>query len=91
MTHKLVEIIWDDAHSNGHSETWVNIAEFMRSTDKPIQCKSVGYVVHECKETVAIVASLSFDDDDRIGQVSGTLVVPRGMIRSMKVLKKGGK
>lgn len=89
MSHKLVEIIWDDAHSNGHSETWAALSEFTKGADKPVQCKSVGYVVMESKETIAVAASITFDDDGKVGAVSGTLVVPRGMIRSMKVLKKG--
>lgn len=89
MTHKLVEIIWDDAHSNGHSETWASLPEFLKSADRPIGCKSVGYVVSESKETIAIVASLSLSEDDEITGVSGTLVVPRRMIRKIRTIKGG--
>lgn len=72
----LVEIVWDDAaaHENG----WSNVV-----TTEPQLVLTVGFLIY-CKRDYVVIAS----DVDEDGGHNGRTQIPRGMVKSMRVLRK---
>lgn len=86
---QLVEIEWDDAHSTaGGGEQWTGLDQFEKVWDRGSPCKSVGYVFRETDEAIALASSYTTDAlNEKIELVSGTIIIPRGMIRRKRILK----
>lgn len=85
---KLVEVVWEDAHSGTSAQTWADYNEETQAVlHNAILCNSVGYVLHDTKDRLVIASSINHDDDGEVNQVSGTMSIPRGMIRKVRVLK----
>lgn len=76
---KIYEIVWFDAQTSTQT---LSIHE-LKDMFKPHLTKSVGYLVEDAKEYV-ILAFTSFGD----GQFKHWQVIPKGMIKTQKVLKK---
>ena len=75
---KVIEIEWADA--TGHSE-WVNKEDALKQT----MCvfKSIGYLLQKDKEKVQIATTVGTESSD----VSNTLFIPRGCIKSIREIK----
>lgn len=86
---KLVEVIWEDAHSGESSQTWAFYDEDTKTLlAKASLCTSVGYLLNDTGERIVIAASITaMGDDEDITAISGTMSIPRGMIRKVRVLK----
>lgn len=81
MTHDIVSVIWEDA---SHNNTWHTIEDAMNM--KPYIVTTLGHLLKRDKKCVVVTQSIS----DR-NTISDTMRVPVGMIRSVKVLKRGKK
>lgn len=86
MKRKLVEVTWEDAHSSA-ANVWQDAAAFDEESKVAVLCRSVGYVWLDVEDRLVLVASTHDCDDWKEQQVSGTLSIPRGMVRKVKVLK----
>ena len=78
----VVEVVWFDAQSSLSSFTLKEVREDL----KPVYTKSCGYLIHDDDESV-ILGFMIFDDD----VVKHLQCIPKGMIKSVKVLRKGKK
>lgn len=79
--YPLVEVIWDDATSL--SQGWKNPEEWEKEPIKPEIVLSVGFVV---KETEAyLILAMDTDSD---GDHASRSQIPKGMVRSVKILRK---
>jgi hypothetical protein len=81
---KLVEVLWVDAHSSA-ANVWQDVATFNTETNHVALCQSVGYVWSDTPERIVLVASVHVSEAD-VSQVSGTIAIPRGMVRKVRVL-----
>lgn len=75
--YDLVEVIWNDA--SDMEQGW------QKSIDppKPALALSVGFLVHQDKDHIVLAL-----DTDGKGEHNGRGQIPRGMVKSIKVLKK---
>ena len=74
----LVEIVWDDAAAQENG--WANTVSTV-----PQLVLTVGFLIY-CKRDYVVIAS----DVDEDGGHNGRTQIPRGMVKSMKVLRKKG-
>ena len=79
--YNLCEVIWDDATSL--SQGWKNPEEFAKEPIKPEIVLSVGFVVKETEDYLILAM-----DTDSDGDHASRSQIPKGMVRSMKVLRK---
>ncbi len=90
--HDIVEVSWVDSSSGGHAEVWGAYSTFMAGKTNTLECRTVGYVLFETKQQIGVVGSLALHDDptsEGIGQVSGTITIPKCAILERRVLSKG--
>lgn len=73
----LVEIIWEDASEA--EQGWRKDIEH----DEPALALSVGFLVKKTKDRIYIAQDLDAD-----GHHNGRGQIPRGMVRSIRVLRK---
>jgi hypothetical protein len=73
-----VEIIWEDA-----SEAEQGWSKEIVGKDEPAMALSVGFLVKKTKERVYIA-----QDVDADGHHNGRGQIPRGMVRSIRVIRK---
>ena len=78
--YDMVEVTWDDAAGLRHG--WLNKAEKM----VPQLVISVGFLVLETADHILIA-----QDTDEEGSHNGRTQIPRGMVKSMKVLRQATK
>jgi hypothetical protein len=76
----MVEVIWNDASEL--TSGWTDEIE----KDEPALALSVGFLVRETKEHIIIA-----QDIDQQGHHNGRSQIPRGMVKSLKVLRKKDK
>lgn len=72
----VVEVIWDDA--SAHKPEWTDTVEV-----EPALVISVGFLVF-CNRSHIVIAQ----DLDADGEHNGRTQIPRGMVKSLKVLTK---
>ena len=75
--YDMVEVIWDDAAGLRHG--WEDTVEKL----EPQIVLSVGFLIRETPDHIIIA-----QDTDSDGQHNGRSQIPRGMIKSIKVLRK---
>ena len=80
--HKIVEVEWLDAQT--HSSHIQEIGEL--EDWKPFITKSAGYLLYEDKEKI-ILGFMLFEDERDINKVKHLQMIPRGMIKKIKVVK----
>jgi hypothetical protein len=80
----LVLVDWID--SGGYTK-WVELAEIKRTSVKRI--RSVGWLLQEDLEAVWIVPHRDDADPQFIAMGKGDLCIPRGVIKSIKVIDYG--
>ena len=78
---KLVIVRWFDAMSDDSG--WKKLGKVKRL--KPPVITSVGYLARHTKKKVTLVASVHGKD------VDGDVVIPRGMVKSIRLLEEGKK
>lgn len=78
---KIVEIEWFDAQSS--MESW-SIEELAEA--KPVHTYSVGYLIHEFKDRI-ILGFMDFGN----GFIKHHQCIPTGMIKKIKIIRKGKK
>ena len=76
----IILVRWHDTTGRGR---WVDRPEAKK--DKALSINTVGYYLNEDKQVVRL-HSQSCDEDK---QVSDTHVLPKGMIKSISVIKRG--
>ncbi len=74
---RLLLVKWDDVSSY---TGWIDIDEAKYS--KPFQAKMVGWEVHRDKKNLILATGFAGDE------CNGRRVIPRGCIKSVKVLKE---
>ncbi len=80
--YSLVEVIWNDAASNPN--TWVGLDEISGHE----QVRSVGFLVKQTDDFIALAGSVSNEDvDDET--VGNTLSIPKGMVVSTRTIRQG--
>ena len=72
----LVEVIWDDAAAQENG--WSNVV-----TAEPQLVLTVGFLIYRRRDYVVIAS-----DTDADGGHNGRTQIPRGMVKSMRVLRK---
>lgn len=75
---RLVYVEWIDSASASEGR-WVDLA---RISPDPMLIRSVGWVLHDTKEALTVVASISEEDG-----CSGDTTIPRVAIRRVVTLK----
>lgn len=73
----LVEVIWDDATEL--TQGWTDKLE----ETEPALALSVGFLIKATKQHIVIALDL-----DQHGYHNGRSQIPRGMVKTMKVLRK---
>lgn len=84
---KLVEVTWIDAHSYGGASWTAYDDDAKAAMSRAEVCTSVGFIFHQSKESLAIVASVSYDKDGGVCQIGGHMTIPRSMIKKVRTLK----
>lgn len=81
MKYDIVEVEWFDAQSSfGQAEFISDMIENLR----PIRTFSVGYLLNEDKNSVLLGFMLFGEEMCKHNQL-----IPRGMIKKMKIIRKG--
>ena len=80
--YDLMIVWWEDAHSSDH---WLDAEDLKMEECIAI---TVGFKFKEDADRLMIVDALIFEEG-KIAQVSNTTIIPKGMIRHTKILKKG--
>ena len=78
--YDLVLICWNDA--SALTDGWTDEIE----PDEPKLALSVGFLIRQTKEHIVIAQDL-----DAHGHHNGRSQIPRGMVKSIKVLRKADK
>lgn len=76
--HPLVQVTWIDITS---VTRWESLQHHQQQ--EPLDCVSVGYVIRSDKKQMTIAQTLCLSN----GDVTESLVIPRSVIRNIKVLK----
>lgn len=76
----MVEVVWNDA--SALTDGWTKDIE----KDEPALALSVGFLIRETKEHIVIA-----QDVDAEGHHNGRSQIPKGMVKSLKVLRKRDK
>lgn len=80
--YPIVHVVWYDAFSR---DAWKGISEIKTTT--PAVIDTVGYLIRKDKKFIAVSHSVANEEEsDREDEACCTIFIPRGMIRSMKVL-----
>ncbi len=81
--YKIVEVEWFDAQThNGYAEDIGELKDW-----NPLMSYSCGYLLHEDKEKV-IVGFLLFIGDNVSNQVKHCQMIPRKMIKNIRVIRE---
>lgn len=80
---KLVQIDWFDSHAG---EGWQSLGD-LREANKPVRCRSVGWLVSEKNGHKTIVAHLS-GGDGIAPYGRGDMTIPNTCITTMKMLRE---
>lgn len=82
----IVEVYWEDCMGGGR---WRDPGECIKEWDTPHSMlhSSCGYLVKKTKNYVGIAISRSLTPDN--ANVSDTLQIPKGCVRSIEVIRKG--
>lgn len=83
MKYDLVEVQWEDASNVAEWSDTDEAIEFNMNFD--YNCRNVGYLIRDDK-TCVIVAARITGDSKACGLVER---IPRGMVKKVKVLRKG--
>jgi hypothetical protein len=82
----LVEITWYDACSPDNGG-WIDIPD-LDKWQRGVLCSTVGFIIGRDKKHIRVAASVNFDITGKEVQgISGTFVIPAGMIGRVRRLK----
>lgn len=79
---KIVEVIWLDAQSGFSSAIGIDEVEDI----EPLLTRSVGYLLREDKDKIV----LGFMMFDTFNSFKHWQLIPKGMIKKINTIKKGG-
>lgn len=85
LPREMVLIIWDDCNS---THGWAEEGDVITSGVSPIV--TIGFLLAETKDIVAVASSLDCSEPSKIDPVNGvcgSMVIPKRMIRSRRKLK----
>lgn len=80
----LVLVEWDDAHATTQWQDPADVEETHAWT------VSVGWLILDTATQVGIAAVLCSPDSDIPNSMAARMTIPRGMVRSIRVLHEGG-
>lgn len=85
-TAPLVKVTWEDSRQPAPS--WAHLA----TRDKPsaVQCVSVGWLIYDGKDAIAVAANMGDLEGGPSLQVSGVIEIPTCCIKKMQVLSEDG-
>lgn len=83
---KIVEVTWIDAQTVDHGG-WDNLDELQKHKNEGAPATSIGFQIDRTSKGITLAASLTFDREGEIDLVSGSMIIPAGMIRKVRVLK----
>jgi hypothetical protein len=81
-TYPLVQIVWEDSTQPTSDWQWIEDYQMPQI----IRCASVGYLIADTKQALAIAANLGDLDKER-AQASGIIRIPRRAVLSITKLK----
>lgn len=76
-------VVWQDAHT---VDAWTELGKPLNDDTQPAMCRSVGFFIKITKHALVISASVGLNKPDE-GTVGGTWVLPKGMIKSIELLR----
>jgi len=76
---KAIYVEWDDS-SSWHSGPWCHKRD--ASIDKPVRCKTLGFILNETDTHITIVGSTDGDN-----YISGDMTIPKSSIRKRRVVR----
>jgi len=80
--YKLVEVIWIDAEEHGDIG-WNDLKSMKAYAKKPCPVMhTVGYVLHECKEHIAVASTIGSEECSRVEKI------PSEFIKEIKVIRE---
>ena len=83
---KLVQIDWVDSCSAAAGHPWCHIDEVKPAS---VKCQSVGWLLHDDKESKTVIAHLSYGNHDgSLRQSAGDMTIPTRAITKLVVLRK---
>jgi hypothetical protein len=81
--YPLVKVFWLDSHV---TPEWVSIEEIQDNATS-LDCVSVGFLVHENKESVTVASHVSIAGRRYTASCDGAMTIPRKAITKMVRLK----
>lgn len=81
IPYRLVEVEWEDSARPISAWQWIEDYEI----PEVVKCRSVGYLIADHKNGIALAPNLGDVDCERI-QASGIIRIPRSAIRRMAEL-----
>jgi hypothetical protein len=85
LSHPLLLVVWVDSSHLG--EGWIDFDELDRS-DAQLLCVSVGFLVHESRQSMLLVPSIADLSEPSNRQAHGTMLIPKRAILSTRVLRR---
>lgn len=83
---KIVEVTWVDAQTPDHGG-WEDASILERFKNQGALATTLGFLISRDKNGIAVAASITYDLEGEVDQISGTFIIPAGMIRKVRILK----
>ena len=78
----LVEVEWIDS---GTTKGWRALDYY--KDEKPLECRTAGYLVRRDKRVIVIVQSQNFNDDGTLNQLGESMTIPRICVTHLRFLR----
>ncbi len=85
---KAVIVIWDDAYTMDEWSTKSEIIDKLKAQPRGEPSLSCGFLFAETEENVVLVQSEQPTEEVTQATFAGLLVIPRGMVQEIEVLKE---
>lgn len=79
---KVISVDWIDSSSNGG---WMPMKD--RAYPLNLKCSTIGYLIHEDRESVRVSSSIAFDNDEAADSFNAAITIPRVAITRIRRLK----
>jgi hypothetical protein len=83
LNFDIVMVLWEDAHSDA---AWT-LAEDVKLD--PCLATTVGFLYRQDADRLLVADSIILNTNGSVNSISGTTIIPVGMLRELKVIKKG--
>lgn len=81
MKERIIDVRWVDSGTGGG---W----QFLTHLDAaPCECRTVGFLLHENKDSITVSSSLSFGTDGKPNQAADPITIPKVAVKSRRFVK----